>query len=169
VGKRDLTNVTLSDVVTRARSVVGSGTYKLGMGGRNPELNEPFDKFDRCDCSGFVAWCLGIDRYQPGRIDGDWIETTAVYHDTQLFTPMNDRLPGYVIVYPDANGHQGHIGIISAVDFGGRITRVIHCSHSNSESGKGAVQETAPNVFLAHPWRVLRFNAAEPGKVTSHG
>lgn len=160
-------SVTRSDVVTRARSAIGQGKYKLGQGGRVPRNPAPFVD-EMCDCSGFVAWCLGIDRYQPGKVSGgDWIETTQVYVDAQddagLFVRTMVPRPGDVIVYPDRKGKQGHIGVVSEVE-DGKVSKVIHCASSNKN---GAVQETGPDVFIARSAITARFKnyATDPACV----
>lgn len=155
--------VTLDSIVRRARSVCGEGKYVLGKGGRVPSADNPFDRGE-CDCSGFVSWCIGLDRYQRNAIAGDWIETTAIVKDAsyerKLFAAMNERKPGYLIVYGDKNGRQGHVGIISEVDSHGRVTKVIHCSSGNYRTKGVAVAETDPNVFLTNGAITVRFKGA---------
>jgi len=150
--------VSLSIVVHRARSVIGRGVYGLGSGGRVPSAATPLDASGRCDCSGFVAWALGIDRYQPGRVaGGDWVETTAVCRDAMagfgLFSHTTEPEPGDVIVYPDKGRKQGHIGVVVAVD-GGKVTNVVHCAASHRP---GAIKETGPEVFLRNGAITARF------------
>src|SRR5215510_10236237 len=106
----------------------------------------------KCDCSGFVAWCLGMSRQTTDRFytnfNGGWIETTAVWTDiganTGIFDGTNKRR-GAVVVYPDEHGHEGHIGII--VD----DNRVVHCSHGNDTTFGNAVQITPLTVFNNNP------------------
>lgn len=154
--------VTRCDVLDRARSVIGQGKYKLGSGGRVPKQATPFQD-GQCDCSGFVAWCLGVDRYQPKKVGGgDWLETTAVYRDAQndggLFTQVMVPRSGDVIVYGDKGGRQGHIGIVSQV-IEGKVTKVIHCARSNRPA---AIMETAPLVFFRNAAIVARFKHLVP-------
>lgn len=163
--------VTLADIVRRAKSVIGEGVYKLGAGGRVPSAKKPFDKEGRSDCTGFASWCIGIDRYQPGRVNGDdWIETSAVFADAQedgpLFlhvtAPLQPR-PGDLIVYGDrygvVNGRrkkigEGHIGIIESVDLKGRADTVIDCASSRTN---GAVNRRPASFFFGRGAIVVRF------------
>ncbi len=59
----------------RTRAALGKGTvYRLGKGGFDP--TQPMTQ--ECDCSGFVAWAIGIPRELPPgsdqwlAIDNDW-------------------------------------------------------------------------------------------------
>ena len=65
--------------VIEARRWVGQGDYELATGGRNPHDGTPFDSQGRCDCSGFVCHCLGIDRYDD--VLERWWNTTAIVRD----------------------------------------------------------------------------------------
>ena len=160
--------MTRTKIVERARlALVGPDvSYLLGHGGVYPALPGPGP---RCDCSGFVAWCLGVSRRQPDTLG--WIETTRVYEDAhrghKLFREVHDPEPGDVIVYgdrtekvvhhdPDGTEHvrdrvrQGHIGVLSVVPpavFGPlwwSELRVIHCSASNKPN---AIAETDARAF----------------------
>lgn len=122
------------DPVARALSVVGQGVYELGRGGRRPLWPTPFDALRRCDCSGFVAWCWGLDRYQPGRIGGGWVSTTGLYRDARgerrlvVEVPIANARPGDVLVYPSAyrDGHRvrvGHCALVVA-----RAASVARCA-----------------------------------------
>lgn len=70
-------------VALRARSMVGRGVYRLGRGGRKPLASSPFDAAGEADCSGYAAWAIGLDRYQPGDIGGDWISTDSIVRDAR--------------------------------------------------------------------------------------
>lgn len=149
--------------LTRARSALGRKTvYKLGGGGMNPL--KPLDRL--CDCSGFVAWAIGIPRQLPPGT-GPWLDTDAYARGSVKGIPSfttavaaGDIRPGDLWVYPDHAGKQGHIAFISRVDGGGAPTHVIHCSGSNSKAGD-AVQETSPKAFKGNPAaRVVRINYA---------
>lgn len=103
--------------LARARSAVDQGiTYKLGKGGVFPNAKLPSNPFKQCDCSGFVAWVLGISRVpKPSR--RWWIETTNIYRDAigpqTVFARIPEPVPGCVVVFPDREGHEGHVGIVS--------------------------------------------------------
>lgn len=112
--------------VARALSCVGHGVYKLGAGGRNPEMPSPFIG-GLCDCSGFaLAWCQGLDRYQPGRIDGDYLWTDGVYADAKgprrMFAEvaLDHTQLGDCVVYRGSRTlgirHPGHCGVIVAIN-----------------------------------------------------
>ena len=115
-----------------------------------------------CDCSGFVSWALGTSRKTSNpdyvHMNGGWIETTAVWHDIgskhALFSPLAELRPGAVLVYPDSDGHQGHIAIV--VDQG----TIVHCSMGNDKHFHDAIWSTPPIVFSNTPaTRIGWFNA----------
>jgi hypothetical protein len=151
----------MSTVLGRARAACGRPiAYKLGMGGMKPTRETPGNSDGQCDCSGFVAWCLGISRQTSNafyrQLNGGWIETTAVVADALkpggIFSRVDAPQPGDVLVWGDrrVNGRtvQGHIGIVAAVA-GDRATRVIHCSSSNFRNTGCAVRETGTEVFYS--------------------
>ena len=129
---------------TRALSVVGQARYKLGKGGRKPRALVPWDAEGLCDCSGFASWCLGLDRYQPGRIEGEWISTTSIYRDAtgphRMFAAvaLEDARPGDLVVYPSTyragvRTGIGHVGVIVNVGGGWSGLGIVDCA-----SRKGA-------------------------------
>ncbi len=139
-------------VLARANAAIAQGIhYKLGQGGMNPGSATPGHD-GQCDCSGFVAWCLGMSRHTSDQFyvhfNGGWIETTAVWTDVGQSVGIFDetsKRPGAVVVYPDEHGHEGHIGII--VD----AHRVVHCSHGNDTQYGNAIQVTPLTVFDSNP------------------
>lgn len=151
-----------AQTLQRAQSLVGRGTvYKLGKGGFDPA--KPMTA--RCDCSGFVAWAIGVPRELPPASD-KWLSTDAFWAGgkpvkANLFAKIDlgDSAPGDLLVYPDSGGHQGHIGIITQVDMGAP-TYVVHCSKGNYTHYGDAIRTTGPGVFLAgnHPTRVMRID-----------
>ena len=135
--------------LSKARRTTGKGVhYILGKGGFDPSR-----KMTRtCDCSGFVAWAIGIPRELPPG-SGNWLQTTTYWEGggsagAGLFDqiPENFAEPGDIIVYPDRGNKQGHMGIVSAVE-NGYVTKVIHCSSGNDRKFNDAIQETVPTVF----------------------
>jgi peptidoglycan hydrolase-like protein with peptidoglycan-binding domain len=135
----------------RAGAGCGKGTvYTLGKGGFDP--TQPMTR--ECDCSGFVAWAIGIPRELPPGSD-QWLATDNYW---QGGSPVADGLfgrvapgqaqPGDLYVYPDAEGRQGHIGIITRIDAVGKPTHVVHCSLGNFRTHGDAVQETEAGVFV---------------------
>lgn len=146
----------------RARSQVGRGVYKLGTGGRDPHAATPFIT-GQCDCSGFVAWCLGLDRYQPGKIDGDWVSTTAVWRDAQGPRRLFERVEpaqataGDIVVYGSTYEHGrrvgiGHIGVVVEPAVIVATMRIVHCA----ASGEIAVRESNGAVWDRHHGIVAR-------------
>jgi hypothetical protein len=139
-------------VLARAHAAVAQGIrYKLGQGGMNPGSPTPGHD-NQCDCSGFVAWCLGMSRHTADQFyvhfNGGWIETTAVWTDVGQSVGIFDetsKKPGAVVVYPDAHGHEGHIGII--ID----ANSVVHCSKGNDTQYGNAIQITPLTVFNNNP------------------
>lgn len=145
--------------------------YRLGKGGMKPNDPVPHDSEQGCDCSGFVAWVLGISR-QCARIPGGWIETTLVWKDARgtrkVFEQVSTPMPGDLIVYPDKSytvteggqrtrkTRQGHIGVVTRVA-GGKVTRVVHCSAGNFRRTGRAVQETDAKVFVDHGAICVRY------------
>jgi hypothetical protein len=88
------------------------------------------------------------------RINGGWFDTAAIHRDLQDTKGFFDRLdaarPGAIVVYPDADGHQGHIAIVIEASGPGveGISRIIHCSSGNFASTEDAIQITEPAAFL---------------------
>lgn len=119
------------NLVERARHAVNSPiTYKLGHGGLHPADDLP-SRDGMCDCSGFIAWLLGRDR-RPQPDFRWWLSTDSIYDDAigpqKLFTRVAFPMPGCIGVYPDHDGHQGHVALI--VD--PRTWTIIDCSHSQN-------------------------------------
>lgn len=128
-----------------------------------------------CDCSGFVAWCLGLPRH-PMALDGQadqWLYTDSIVADAlgrrQAFTALAQARVGALLVFPSAGRARpvGHVAWITAVD-GGRATRILHCAPQNFEAEpppgrpRNAIAETDTAVFdgeAAADTRVVAFNA----------
>lgn len=136
-------------VLARAHVATGQGIrYGLGKGGMNPGSPTP-GSGGRCDCSGFVAWSLGFSRklneafYR--NFNGGWFETTAVWTDigssVGILEALDKPRPGAIVVYPDHDGHEGHIGIMVDSD------HVVHCSMGNDRNFGNAIRVTDPRVF----------------------
>ncbi len=141
-------------MIERAKSAVGHKTvYKLGMGGMKPGRERPGNSEGQSDCSGFFAWYLGISR-QDARIDGGWIETSAIVRDAtgpqKRFKKLDKPVVGCGVVYGDANGRQGHVGVVVEVKHG-VATRVIHCSMGNYRDFGDAIRETPAVLFTRNP------------------
>lgn len=150
--------MTPAAAIARARSAIGHRTaYRLGKGGMNPSSPVPWDASGGCDCSGFIAWVLGISRLSDTpwykKFNGGWIETTAIVRDARTpfgffdEVPWEEARPGMIVVYGDDNGHQGHVGMVTRFKRGGGPHRVIHCSSGNYKRTGDAIQETEPTAF----------------------
>ena len=147
--------------VKRARSAIGVPTvYMLGRGGTNPDFKEPGGSAHRCDCSGAIAWFLGVNRKTDhpfyAKYNGGWLETSAITRDATLphvglfdTVPWEEARLGDLLVYGDKGGHQGHVGMVSEIGPDWRPALVIHCSAGNYRRTGDAIQETSPAVFLS--------------------
>lgn len=90
-------------LIARARSAIGCCAYGLGKGGMNPRSAIPASR-GKCDCSGFVAWVLGMSRMpKPTRLW--WIETSAIVRDAtgkqSVFVQIARPIRGCISVYAD--------------------------------------------------------------------
>lgn len=148
--------ITADEILLRARAATSLPiTYKLGAGGRNPSAPTPADGSGGLDCSGFVAWCLGLPRLtdDPFYLDyaGGWMNTDGIVADANdargLFSkvPNGQAKPADLLVFGKGPGRSyGHVGIISR-SLRGSPVAVIHCSSANRPN---AVAETLPDVFF---------------------
>jgi cell wall-associated NlpC family hydrolase len=131
--------IEVDDSLARARRALGLQVrYALGRGGRDPAAATPADSRGRCDCSGFTAWCHGLDRLQlvpagGGRadrwvdLDGDgdldpaaesWLGTGGIMEDATGPRRFYERIArpelGSLLVYAVGGGRAfGHVGIIT--------------------------------------------------------
>lgn len=150
--------------VTRARAFVGRGHFLQGAGGRDPGARGPEGVCGSrvgCDGPGFVAWCLGYDRYQPGFAGGrDWVEPDAMILEAEStarwFQPLATPEVGALIVYPSIElvragriDRRGHVGLVAAApanwprdDARWTALRVIHCAASLQRRHGHAIGET---------------------------
>lgn len=116
--------LTPSDTVARARQHVGDKAckYQLGDGGTTPESMVPWDSDGGLDCSGFVAWCLGYDRYQQigDKPKGYWLNTDVIRAGGRNdFVEVDRPAPGVLLVYGrhpfGKKPYIGHVGMIVSV------------------------------------------------------
>jgi hypothetical protein len=161
-------------VVARARSAIGKGIhYDLGKGGRDPFAALPSGAGLLCDCSGFAAWCAGVDRFLPNdggipHLEGAaWFETTALVRDAIArglgfcdAVRWQFAHPGDLVVFGDSRGtddkiHQGHVGVVATADGEGPLS-VVHCSTSNDRLTGDAIRETTADVFARNHALVAR-------------
>ena len=165
----------IQDVLKRAHAACKQRiTYEIGAGGRDPRADTPGAT---CDCSGFVMWCLGLDRLTDDpfykAISGGWANTDAMVSDSKSprgflnLVPAGSARPGDFMVFgKGASRKYGHVGIISRV-IRGLPTHVIHCSASNAPT---AVQETDPAVFVHFDAVIVRHKDlvdVESGRITT--
>lgn len=136
--------------LNRARSCLNRKIkYVLGSGGFDPTTSMG----SKCDCSGYVAWAIGVPRELPPT-SGKWLQTTTYWRGGgEVGEGLFDRVagtpePGDIFVYPDGPG-EGHMGIITRVA-SGKPTRVVHCSNGNFKRFGDAVQETGTAVFTSN-------------------
>jgi len=168
------------EAIGRALSMIGQPIeYQLKPhnGGGNPDAPDPATHWidnertprATCDCAGFVAWCLGYDRYQPRNFPhwGGWINTDSMLFAAQVTStwfapsPYYDAEPGEIVVYGSRINPKtgkrvpGHVGIITH-RFPQRVT---HCSSGNFIRLGYAVAETddAPWRNPAKGARYLRY------------
>ena len=146
----------------RAHSALKLTThYKLGEGGFNPI--KPLTP--QCDCSGFIAWAIGIPReFPPG--SNKWLSTTEYYAGGAPVLPgllsqveLHQARAGDLLVYPHQNGQVGHIALISEVS-DGQPAGILHCSSGNYKNFGNAVKITSPAVFFEtkQTTRIMRIN-----------
>ena len=142
----------LLNTLARARSAIGHGiTYHLGEGGVDPKAALPTDD-GRCDCSGFVAWCLQISRVPKPSRDW-WVQTDNIWHDAMgpqtTFVRIEKPIAGCVVVYPKIGSHDGygHTGIVANP---ANPYTVVDCSAS-----KNGIFEHVQNAFEANPHTIF--------------
>jgi peptidoglycan hydrolase-like protein with peptidoglycan-binding domain len=148
-----LKTASIEQSLQRARTgLEQTTTYVLGQGGFDPTKMLTAN----CDCSGFIAWAIGIPReFPPG--SGRWLDTDGYWNGgggaakAAGFPLLQnvaaaDAEPGDLIVYPDQGGMQGHIGMISGMDNHGEL-KVIHCSKGNWRKFGDATRETDSAVW----------------------
>ena len=128
--------------IQKAYAAVGLGIeYGMGQGGYDP-TGKTLTKTGKCDCSGFGAYLVGVKR-SDSKLKVSEIETTNIYNDARgprnMFVPV-DAAPGVFCVYPDRNGEQGHMGLVTKVSSTGGITGV-DCGSGNYKRTGDAIQE----------------------------
>lgn len=147
---------TLAGRVARVRGVTRQGIrYKLARGGKSPRAALPglpgdpaADESIGCDCSGFAAWGFGLSRGPLPNPPPAWFETTQIYRDAtgprRMFRQISEPVPGCLVVYPDRDGHQGHVGIVTET---APALRGVDCSSSRSSAIGEAITERGFEFF----------------------
>ena len=109
-----------NQTLARAHSTLGCKTiYKLGKGGIDPTQSLTKE----CDCSGFVAWSIGIPRELPPE-SNHWLDTNCIWeggdpvlHDLFKQSTFAKATVGDLLVYPHGKStNYGHVGIILQID-----------------------------------------------------
>lgn len=154
--------------------------YRLSRanGGKDPHAPYPADwsfggRVPTCDCTGFVCWSLGIDRYQPEfPVYGGWVNTDSAIIASERgvwFEPIEAPEVGCVAVYGGEryDGRRtrvGHWGVVTGVpaEWAADLIdcwdalRVTHCSSSRSRKTGAAIHETSGRIW-ARRGRLLRY------------
>jgi len=138
--------LTPEQTIDRANKMAGdygeSVRYRLEYpnGGDDPERETPAADYDGkkvSDCVGFACWCLGVDRYDPGKSPaqepsdktefhtyGGYANTDAIIIDAstlkQKFEFVDKPQPGCLVVYGSVDrgkpgGRVGHVGVVVSV------------------------------------------------------
>lgn len=138
--------LTEREAIERARLMAGPAgqavRYRLAYpnGGDDPRRAVPSAEHEGrqvCDCVGFALWCLGVDRYDPGRSAreepddptefhtyGGYANTDAILIDAsgprQKFEFVDRPHPGCLVVYGSVDrgrpgGRVGHVGVVVGV------------------------------------------------------
>lgn len=144
-------------VVARAIAAADGHAITYAMGTSGPEwMADVFDAAgDGADCSDLVSYVLG--RRKAGGPDWTtangtwrWLHTSAVWADAKgeqrLFRAIPSPVGPCIAVYPDAGGHQGHIGLVVSVT--GEVLRGVDCSSSQSRKYHDAVALRDLSFFL---------------------
>ena len=99
------------------------------------------------DCSGFIASVLGRSR-KPQLDFPYWLSTDSIWTDCadkqRLFRQVDKPVRGCIVVYPDSNGRQGHVAIVSEVE--NDTIKGIDCSSSRPGD---AITERNLSFFLS--------------------
>ncbi len=138
--------------VDRARYACGKGIrYALGKGGYHPEDPLP-TRTGKCDCSGFVSWCMATSR-QRDFGSHKWVSTSDIYRDCtgdqHLFEKVERPEPGCLVVYPDSTvgkrTRQGHVAVVTSI----KPLRGIDCSMSSDRRYSDSIRERSLEFFLS--------------------
>jgi hypothetical protein len=144
-----------------------------------------------CDYAGFLAWCFGYDRHQPGFTAGsDWINADSMICESETrgawFRPLVAPEIGAVIAYcsieVERDGRRaraGHAGLV--VEFpdawnnydeaAWTALRIVHCSprlqrrygHAIGETHAAAWAHRASFQGSSHPrWRTRFLRYVRP-------
>lgn len=114
-------SLTASDAVARASSICkkvkdgAAAYYKLGTGGRNPGVNSPLNALGQADCSGFVAWACGYDRFQGYHGSRErWVNTDAILYAAYP-EAVEDGFENEAALDPDTSGNGKMVGMFRRI------------------------------------------------------
>lgn len=130
--------------------------YELGAGGMHPDVPVPWNLNHKCDCSGFVSWCLGVSRFSKHpfykQFNGGWINTDAIAADMKnpagIFYQIKNPVEGAIMVFPSNKPlgiNFGHVGIVTAVRE--KEILVTHCHAGNTGLNGSAISTTTSKIF----------------------
>ena len=116
-----------------------------------------------CDCSGFVAWALGLSRNSAPLLGGQPIYTGTMHadatHGQKMFVRLARAVPGALMIHPKPTPQEvppGHVAIVTQVNERGEATKIIHCAPENYRLTRmaggvdTAIAETGIDAFLPH-------------------
>ena len=139
------------------------------------------DSENACDCSGFVAWALGLSRKTDDplykKFNGGWINTDAIIHDAkteggffrQLDAPVVGALLVYGSTYKEGKRKPGHVGVVTELDSEGNAAYIIDCGSSSYKKGGDAITEREPTMLRGSNTIVAWFEALDEGTATASG
>lgn len=156
-----------SSLIERARTALNKQTQYKSPGTTPPLAAASWpDEGAKIDCSGFLAWCLRlprtVDHPKYKSINGGWFETTAIHADVKAswgyFEALSTPKPGAILVYPDKDGHDGHIGLVTRTN--GKpglegVDAIIHCSLGGWKKFGDAIRETDASIWKARADSVI--------------
>lgn len=142
---------------TEQRGLTVPVRYKLGQGGMDPRSDSPGDPNNQCDCSGFVAWCLGMSR-RPKPSRRWWMNTDHTHRDATraqtVFVEIDKPVVGCIVVYPGSvrlgRWSFGHMGIVTRVSQSGDYT-VTDCASGPYRRLGAAITSNRPSSVFDHP------------------
>ena len=130
--------------------------YTLGSGGYG-WMQDEFDA--ECDCSGFIAFCLGLSRKPSTAFMAKgvkwWFSTDSMVlaaKEGVFFREVEKGTPGCIAAFPDYKSQgkrrQGHTGYIT--EWRGTVPWGYDCSSSQSRKTGDAVKLRSLSFFNRH-------------------
>lgn len=165
-----------SSPVDRAATATGKATtYRMDSVPPHPDL-EVWPANIEADCSGFVAWCMRLNRYPP-QLRGEQLSTRSIYRDATrtdgnlFFSKVTSPVSGGIVVYPDyldlaGKKHVGHVALIAAAR-GQFDYDIVDCSESGGKAGD-AVVHAKDSKFEVHRALVNEVRKERPSTPEDH-